>query len=114
MLDKLGAQEEQYNEEQQNLDKMPFGKYEGKNISDLNPYYIKSLLSNCDWITDPLKSKLEASFDKSKEEKECFGYMENPEDKKCLKCPFYKDCKEKTQMDTYTYDDIDVENIENW
>lgn len=150
ILYKMGATEEDYDEEQQDLSKMPFGKYKGTPIDEVNPFYIGILLTKSDyvkgqlktrlkksfakqvselspkfirqtlsndpvWLDSSIREKLEQAFEEKKKEKECFGYMENPQSKECMKCPFWEDCKEATQSTTYNYDSIEIdEDIENW
>ena len=41
---------------------MPFGKFKGLQLAHIDSDYLEFLLS-CDWLKDPLRSKIEAELD---------------------------------------------------
>jgi len=82
-------------EEQELADVMPFGKHKGKLICELSTNYIQFLLTNCDWIDDTLKGKLQKEFDKKRDDMPCYGKLFNYNSRDCMKCPYNESCSEE-------------------
>lgn len=52
---------------------MPFGKYNGANVSDIaghNPHYIVWLVEECLLLREPLKTEVEKFYDQAKKDVE--------------------------------------------
>ena len=82
----------QHIDEEEQSELMPFGKYRGTPINELNPNYIQVLLEKCDWMDDKLKDKLKDEFLRQAKELPCFQKLYTPNSTQCARCPFLEIC----------------------
>lgn len=114
MVLKLGGNDKTFNKEMNgrtNKGIMPFGTHEDKPIDEIPSSYLGWIVHQ-EWLKDPLKSKLEEEFNKRKEEKDCFGHLEEGL-RRCKKCPYHYECAKETEKreTSISYDDINLEDI---
>jgi len=88
---KVGMTKKEISNEEQ-LDIITFGKYNGSRISDLPMDYILFVIRKCDRISSTLRDRLYEELDKRKEELPCYLKLYDPISSSCGSCPFMEEC----------------------